>query len=285
MKIGNKTKQGIIYTIIAIIALISFYFLGKYLFKNLAVLTALSLQKGFKEMFSGSYNFSYFTAAISLTAILFLFIFTPFFYFFLLGEEINIRRKLWGIPYASLKVIEKHKNTFLLIFTITLSIVLMYAGTSFLSNAFPDEPIFKNISGSQGSILKCKGLGYSNIISQFDIPCDIIQLSENLSNKKISNAQIRYYINRTEFSENISNFGKNGVNLYFDKNKKPQLLIFIFDNDTIEVYSLNTVGVYTKEEYFEREKDKAMWFFAIISFSFFSVFSGMNSLKQILGWK
>lgn len=50
-------------------------------------------------------------------------------------------------------------------------------------------------------------------------------------------------------------------------------------------FAINQKGVYTKEEYFEREKEKAVWFFAIISFSFFSVFVAMNNIKQILGWK
>ena len=246
---------------------------------------------GYKQIFSGGLNLNYFIAALYLSFSIF--VYTGFCFFlciFLMLKEKGYRGK-WDIIITknSLKAFKKLKNYLLLIFTITISISLICSGILFLSTAFPNEPLFNSvIKGDRGSILNCTTGNYkdkySNLISQFDVVCSIM-LSKEFQDKELESAYYFYYIDRIKNKKEIPNTHRESVVLYFDKEVQPTFLHLKFINYTDEVFKINHVGVYTKEEYFEREKEKAIWFFFMISLSIFSVFSAMSNLKNILDWK
>ena len=245
---AEKNKL-IIDSIIGVFALLTLI-LCIYMFKSFPIWIAEMVRNGFIEIFSGKFDISYFFAAIYLTFVLFF--------------------------YAGVFV-------FLYLLTLVISFVLIYSGILFLSTAFPNDPLYNGVMGVEGSFLKCYW-GYPNLISSYDVPCEL-NLSKKFEDKVINYTEIKHYIDRNEFRENLTYVSGDRVTLYFDKQKQPTFLTFYFNDGSQEVFSINHVGVYTKEEYFEREKEKAVWFFGIISFSLFSVFSAMNNLKQILGFK
>ncbi len=283
----NKTKIGLIELGIGIVVLLLyFYIIQPIIIKLFPILVANLIRNGFVEIFSGNFNVSSFLGAGVLIVTMFAYIGVFLFFWFLLNVKKDYKGRVIEILGRATKdSIAKLKKYFLLIFTLILSVSLMFTGILFLSTAFPNEPLFvKGVTTREGSSLNCNGGGYQNIINTFDINCKM-NLSEKFNESVLDYAEVIYSINRTEFKENVSILTKNMVILNFYKQKPSHFLWLHFTDGSEEVFPLNHAGVYTKEEYFERERDKAVWFFGIISFSLFSVFSAMYHLKRIAGWK
>jgi hypothetical protein len=269
--------------IIAVLTILSYFFVTKYVIEILLVSNAIILQKAFTGIFLNPFDFKFMIAAVTIIAILFFYISIPIYLFFMMGEIKKFKRGVFnGLADAFHRVWKKKGKWFFLILTITLSISLMCTGILFLATAFPAEPLFKGIKGTYSSNLTCYHGSYLNLISTWDVSCTI-RLANEFNNKTIDHAEIMYFINRTtNFKENVSWTDKEHISLYYDKIKQPQFLYLYFKNTSEEVFAINFAGVYTKEEYYDREKDKAVWFFGIISMSIFSVFSAMANVKQIL---
>jgi len=286
-----KLKEGekyeiIVKSIVGLLCLAAFYFVTSFIVKPFSILVAVSIKNGFFEIFKGDFNLIYFSAAIFFIFVIFFYVSLFFLLFFLITEYKYSKKSFFDDISISIKsIMEKKLNVFYFILTLIISITIMSSGMLFLAEAFPAEPLFfKGVLSNDGSKLQCNQEGYLNIISTWDLPCEI-SLSDKYKDKEIHYAEISYNINRIEIKENISWNSKDMITLYYDKEKQPQFLKLHFTGNSEEIFVIYSKGVYTKEEYFKREREKAVWFFAIISFSLFSVFVAMNNIKQILGWK
>lgn len=285
--IKNKWKIELIELLMGLILLLVTFLILKYV-KVFPIINAFLIQKGYNELFKGNFDMSFFLVFLFIIAAMFFYISLWFFLFAYSSKEKHYKKGAFKEFKNFTKIFFKNnKGLLLLILTLSISLSLMYAGIQFLITAFPEENLYvSGITTQSGSFLKCDGNEYLNLISTFDQYCPIT-LSSKFSNLSLKRVEIRYYLNRQEFTEFLPAHenSKERVILYFDKVKQPQFLFLHFNDSSMESFTLNTKGVYTKEEYFEREKQKATWFFAIISFSLFSVFSAMNNLKDILNWK
>ena len=275
-----QKKKILVYTSIGLAVIVSAliaYFTFP-LFNAIGVLVNV----GFLNIFSKGLNFTFFLAALFLMFIIFFYTGVFLFLWFLFNENINFRGSIPAVlAKASKKVFVERKKYIFVLLAITLSISLIHIGTLFLISAFPSETLItKGITGVEGSTLNCNS-AYFNFIAGHDLSCDM-NLSQKFNDKNFSYAYSVYYINRTEFKDNISNAGRKGVTLYFDEIKQPSFVRIRFNEGSEELFTINNVGVYTKEAYFDREKQKITWFYIIISFSIFSVFSAVSNLKNIL---
>ncbi|MFC1741757.1 hypothetical protein ACFL3V_04450 [Nanoarchaeota archaeon] len=256
------------------------------LLKTYPKLVAAIVQMAYRDVFSGTLNFSLFIFAAIIVMVCYAYFALFFTLYQLARADKDFRKgKIKAVICATENVIRKNSNWYFLILTITISIAFVFSGFLFLSNAFPNEPLFlkEGINSTSGSTLTCSGSGYSNIITGYDIPCSI-RVDEQFNSMSLENIQLGYSINKTIQFENYtqeSRMKREKVTLNFEKEKQISFVKFIY-NESEDWFTINDKGVFTKDEYFSREKDKAVWFFAILSFSFFTVFSGMSNLKNIM---
>jgi len=283
---GKDKEKNLFNVCIFLLGIIFFGVITFFLLSFFPQITAWLIKKGFQEIFSPSLNLSYFVVALFLILSFYIYI-CIFFFLVLLMIELSKQDVRCHFKNYALKSIEgakeKMKKYYFIVLTITLSIIMIYTGFFFLSSAFPNETLFSDgVFSNNESHLKCPQKTYQNIIAGWDLPCEIT-LSPHFQNKSIKYAEMIYSINRTDFSMTISSPSKERITLYYDKQKEPYLVRIIFTDNSEEIFIINPKGVFTEEEYQNREREKVTWFFAIISFSLFSVFSAMNSLRQI--WK
>ena len=283
----NKCKIVLFELILSLALLIVSYIIFKYV-KVFPIINAYLIQKGYNELFKGNFRMSFLIVVVFIIVAIAFYISLLFFLFTFIYKEKDYKKGvIKELVDFSKKFFEENKGLLFFILTFSISLSLMYTGILFLITAFPEETLYvKGTSSQSGSNLKCSEVEYLNLIATYEQNCDLF-LNFKFNKSILTRAEIRYYINRTEIIETLpeGKFSKEMVTLYFDKVKQPQFLILYFDNLQGEVFTLNTKGVYTKEEYFEREKQKAIWFFTIISFSLFSIFSAMNNVKDIISWK
>jgi len=265
------------------VILFGLFFITKALITQVPIVIASLFLKGYQEIFKGEFGFTnYFLASLYLMGVLFFYISALLFFIIVLSTKKNTSKQIiGGYKDTFEKAFKKIRKFLFLIFTLTLSLTLMFSGILFLSVSFPAETLYiKGVNSTSGSFLKCQMGDYLNFISNYDQYCDI-QLSNEFTGV-VTKAKIQYSINRTIHSENLKSFDNNHVILLYNKEKQPFVLELFFNGKKTEHFLLNHKGVYTKEEYFDREKQKAIWFFAVISISVFSVFSAMSNLKNIL---
>lgn len=180
---------------------------------------------------------------------------------------------------------------------ITLLLLTFFAATRILSQAFPSELPFTNKSCEYGGLISCYDLrGYYNYVEGNEIKCKTI-----FDITKGSNAYPIIWIQEIGKNGFVINGSKevrlsNGLiilgteaNTYETpiKINKSQYIYSVRykteDDVTIEDCPLyDNTNVYTKEEYFNKEKEKAQWFLGVIMFSFFTILSGVANLKEIL---
>lgn len=285
--IENNWKSELTELIIGAVLLLVSYIIFKYV-KFFPIINAFLIQRGYNELFKGNFDMSFFLGFVFIIIAMFFYISLWVFLFAFVFRPRNYKKGVMVELFDfTKKFLYKNKGLLFFILTLLISLSLMYAGVQFLITAFPEETMYINgITTQSGSNLKCVKGDYLNLISTYDQNCNIL-LNSKFNNVSLIKAETRYYINRQEFTEKFpgDKYSKEKVILYFDKIKQPQFLLLYFNDSSEESFALNTKGVYTKEEYFEREKQKATWFFAIISFSLFSIFSAMNNIKDILSWK
>lgn len=281
LKSTADTKRTLIDIVLGLLCLGTFWLITSLIITPFSTIIGLIIRNGFVNIFLGNFSLKYFFSAIILTLVMFFYI-SLFVFLFLL---VQTKKDLRGGVLNSLKkagdiVFDKFRNVFLLILALTTSLVLMYSGTIFLANAFPADSLYiTGATSSSGSKLQCDRGSYLNLIDGYDQICHIF-LSQNYSNQSIKYIQMSYYINRTAFTENITNYN-NTIFLTFEKKKQPSFVRLYLNKDS-EMFDINNQGVFTKEEYYAREKEKAVWFFTIVSFSIFSVFSAVSNIKHIL---
>jgi hypothetical protein len=274
--------------VIFMIVIIMAIFLLAWILQKGPLLSLISalIYNGYLKIFSSGGNevgsFQYFTTALVVTSILFAIVSFIIWLFIILFKF----EHLFG-PTKDSNLQEIMKGTgkyYYLTLTIIISIIIMYSGTLFLSKAFPAEPLItKGILGSDGSTISTKS-SYLNFIDQYDVPCNL-NLSKSHTNVHITYIDYQYPINRTFSRQNVTVWGQNYFVLTYDQLIQPWYITIHFNNSDEETFEIANKGVFTKDEYQQREKEKAVWFFAIISLSLFTVFSAMNDLRQIIQWK
>jgi hypothetical protein len=200
----------------------------------------------------------------------------------LLLDIFKIKKDSWDFTKGFNRVLTKINSYFIIALGLLITILI---GGLFFLNQFGQHELPIN-ANNQDLSLECSNK-FQELINNLPLKCTLIINKSSQNSINLTNINFSFILNdgnEEKLSININHSLVKQVSTINIPNEAFMLkeLFLYYDNPNQTGYKELYNPVYTYSNYQSRTEDKYFWVFGLLSICFFTIFAGVNSIKQIL---